>query len=63
MGADISPDEKILAINYVDMNNIKPASKIVFMKLKRQKNFWGGKKRRYFSLWDKFFVERKNSFI
>ena len=39
IGADISPDGKILAINYVDLNNIKPESKIVFMRVDDQNIF------------------------
>ena len=39
IGADISPDRKILAIDYVDLNNIKPESKIIFMRLDNQNIF------------------------
>ena len=39
VGADISPDGKILAIDYVDLNNIKPESKIVFMHVDNQNIF------------------------
>ena len=39
VGADISPDGKILAIDYVDLNNIKPESKIVFMRVDNQNIF------------------------
>ena len=40
IGADISPDGKILAVVYTDLNNIETISKIVFMSLESDKDIF-----------------------